>query len=634
MSNEQIHQGYAQPQAPAQSSAYQYLPQEHWQQQQYQYNPQMYPYYAPAGGVPPGGSVSGSNSTAGGGAPGSAVAATGVNSSAAAANGQPGLGVGVGAGAGAGAGGGPGAPAGSAATELSQSGQPHQGQPAQQQAQQQQQQQQQMAGYYYYYPSAAGDQPYAYSAGAYGYYPYAASGAAPGAAAPGAPGTAADDADAKPPNYAAYLPHYSSASYAPAGYQYPGFQTKQLYGYMGTPHEELAAIGQQPQQQQQQQQQQLAAAMGLAAGAPAKRRRGPRSRDDSYAATAGGIAPDGAAAAALQPHHVHVDAVQARPRVTTTMWEDENTLCYQVETNGVSVVRRADNDMINGTKLLNVAKMTRGRRDGILKAEKIRHVVKIGSMHLKGVWIPFERALAMAQREKIVDQLFPLFVRDIQSVIQHGASSTVVPGTAGAASSALLSHVPPAASASASASASAAAAAASALYHDMSGSQPAQSVYAPYQPLDYGYSRALASSSSVSAPHVASSATPARTPASGAGMVGVGVGHVGVGVGVGVGGSGAGALEGLNSSAAVASTAASASPRQAAGPRLSQSALPTHASNASPVTPLAALSQAASAGVKDEQPHQQPAGQHDAAGGKEGAAGAENAEWREATGGD
>jgi protein SOK2 len=42
--------------------------------------------------------------------------------------------------------------------------------------------------------------------------------------------------------------------------------------------------------------------------------------------------------------------------------------------------------MINGTKLLNVAGMTRGRRDGTLKSEKMRHVVKIGPMHLKGVW--------------------------------------------------------------------------------------------------------------------------------------------------------------------------------------------------------------------------------------------------------
>lgn len=121
-----------------------------------------------------------------------------------------------------------------------------------------------------------------------------------------------------------------------------------------------------------------------------------------------------------------------RPRVTTTMWEDEKTLCYQVDANNVSVVRRADNNMINGTKLLNVAQMTRGRRDGILKSEKVRHVVKIGSMHLKGVWIPFERALAMAQREGIVDLLYPLFVRDIKRVIQTG----VTPNLASVASSA------------------------------------------------------------------------------------------------------------------------------------------------------------------------------------------------------
>lgn len=75
-----------------------------------------------------------------------------------------------------------------------------------------------------------------------------------------------------------------------------------------------------------------------------------------------------------------------KPRVTATLWEDEATLCFQVETNGICVARREDNHMINGTKLLNVAGMTRGRRDGILKSEKNRAVVKIGPMHLKGVW--------------------------------------------------------------------------------------------------------------------------------------------------------------------------------------------------------------------------------------------------------
>ena len=90
--------------------------------------------------------------------------------------------------------------------------------------------------------------------------------------------------------------------------------------------------------------------------------------------------------------------------------------------------------MINGTKLLNVAGMSRGKRDGILKSEKQRAVVKVGAMHLKGVWyisvqahpliirIPFERALDFANKERIIDQLYPLFVQDIKSFLYHPAN--------------------------------------------------------------------------------------------------------------------------------------------------------------------------------------------------------------------
>ncbi|KAF1963769.1 apses-domain-containing protein [Byssothecium circinans] len=113
-----------------------------------------------------------------------------------------------------------------------------------------------------------------------------------------------------------------------------------------------------------------------------------------------------------------------KPRVTATLWEDEGSLCFQVEAKSVCVARREDNHMINGTKLLNVAGMTRGRRDGILKSEKTRHVVKIGPMHLKGVWIPFERALEFANKEKITEQLYPLFVHDIGALLYHPSNQT------------------------------------------------------------------------------------------------------------------------------------------------------------------------------------------------------------------
>ncbi|KAI9301682.1 transcription regulator HTH, apses-type DNA-binding domain-containing protein, partial [Cunninghamella echinulata] len=75
-----------------------------------------------------------------------------------------------------------------------------------------------------------------------------------------------------------------------------------------------------------------------------------------------------------------------RPKITTSFWEDEGTVCFQVDARGICVARRKDNDMINGTKLLNVTGMSRGKRDGILKNEKGRVVVKVGAMHLKGVW--------------------------------------------------------------------------------------------------------------------------------------------------------------------------------------------------------------------------------------------------------
>ncbi|KAA8916955.1 hypothetical protein TRICI_000922 [Trichomonascus ciferrii] len=115
------------------------------------------------------------------------------------------------------------------------------------------------------------------------------------------------------------------------------------------------------------------------------------------------------------------------PRVTTTLWEDEGTLCFQVEAKGVCVARREDNNMVNGTKLLNVAGMTRGRRDGILKTEKERHVVKVGAMHLKGVWIPFERALAFARSAGIVDALYPLFVPDLKALLYNPSAAYLSP---------------------------------------------------------------------------------------------------------------------------------------------------------------------------------------------------------------
>lgn len=45
-----------------------------------------------------------------------------------------------------------------------------------------------------------------------------------------------------------------------------------------------------------------------------------------------------------------------------------------------------DNDMINGTKLLNITGMSRGRRENILRDVENSVRVRVGAMHLKGTW--------------------------------------------------------------------------------------------------------------------------------------------------------------------------------------------------------------------------------------------------------
>lgn len=47
---------------------------------------------------------------------------------------------------------------------------------------------------------------------------------------------------------------------------------------------------------------------------------------------------------------------------------------------------RIDTNFVNGTKLVNVAELSRGKRHTILKKEKVRSLFKTGAHTLKGVW--------------------------------------------------------------------------------------------------------------------------------------------------------------------------------------------------------------------------------------------------------
>lgn len=90
---------------------------------------------------------------------------------------------------------------------------------------------------------------------------------------------------------------------------------------------------------------------------------------------------------------------------------------------GNYVARRQDNDQINGTKLLNITRITRGKRDGILKNEKSRQVVKTGTISLKGVWIPLDRAMVLARQFGIEQALYPLFETNVGDYVENSAMS-------------------------------------------------------------------------------------------------------------------------------------------------------------------------------------------------------------------
>ncbi|OAV96596.1 hypothetical protein PTTG_02788 [Puccinia triticina 1-1 BBBD Race 1] len=124
----------------------------------------------------------------------------------------------------------------------------------------------------------------------------------------------------------------------------------------------------------------------------------------------------------------------AAANVEVKKWDEENTYYYQVAHKGVTVGRLKGSGLVNGTKLLNLAGISRGKRDGILKNEKMRKVVKHGTMHLKGVWIAFDRAVFLAEQHHIADKIFPLLVVNLEHYVPiepsiMGTGSKIGPGS-------------------------------------------------------------------------------------------------------------------------------------------------------------------------------------------------------------
>jgi len=139
--------------------------------------------------------------------------------------------------------------------------------------------------------------------------------------------------------------------------------------------------------------------------------------------------------------------------VTATLWQQQGTLIFTVELNGVSVTRREDNDMVNAYQLLRAAATASSvddrsampdpeTNDTAERHEKLtqeistflgpqdaRHDVFYDDMapaeHLKGVWIPLRKALELANEKGIAERLFPLFVNGISELLYDHTAPVV-----------------------------------------------------------------------------------------------------------------------------------------------------------------------------------------------------------------
>ncbi|KAJ8655444.1 hypothetical protein O0I10_008938 [Lichtheimia ornata] len=111
------------------------------------------------------------------------------------------------------------------------------------------------------------------------------------------------------------------------------------------------------------------------------------------------------------------------PTLAAFYWEDQSTLCYHLDVNGILVSRRHDNDMVNGTKLLNLTGISRTRRDTILRGIENGVVIRVGPLHLKGIWIPYHSALELANGYDIMDRVRPLFVENPSEVVSWAATA-------------------------------------------------------------------------------------------------------------------------------------------------------------------------------------------------------------------
>jgi regulatory protein SWI6 len=85
---------------------------------------------------------------------------------------------------------------------------------------------------------------------------------------------------------------------------------------------------------------------------------------------------------------------------------------------GVSIMRRRNDSSFNATQILKVAGVDKARRTKILEKEVhtgVHEKVQGGYGKFQGTWIPYDRAVALAQQYGVYDDLKPLFLFNVST---------------------------------------------------------------------------------------------------------------------------------------------------------------------------------------------------------------------------
>lgn len=115
--------------------------------------------------------------------------------------------------------------------------------------------------------------------------------------------------------------------------------------------------------------------------------------------------------ASSQPNHIEDDDL---PQIYSSVYSGVEV--YEMEVNGVAVMRRRDDSCLNATQILKVAGLDKGKRTKILEKEiqtGDHEKVQGGYGKYQGTWISFDRGVEVCRQYGVEDLLRPLLTYDM-----------------------------------------------------------------------------------------------------------------------------------------------------------------------------------------------------------------------------